>query len=370
MPTVLVVGAGISGSTLAERFANHGYNVTVIESRDHIAGNCYDYVNSQGILMNKYGAHIFHTNSQRVWDYVTRFSSWSPWIHRIKGRIGNTYFPVPVNIDTVNILCGEHIQNEEQMKEWLSKATIPTTTPANSEEVALARVGPTLYNAIFKDYTYKQWALYPKELEPSVLERIPVRTNHNADYFSDTYQALPTHGYTKFVQAMLDHPNITVRLNTEYSHDMKQHYDYVMYTGPIDAYYKSHNYPKLSYRSIKFVIEELDVDSFQEDTVVNYPSNEVSFTRIVEYKHFLNQNVPGKTTIVTEYTTGEGDPYYPIPTKENVEIYKKYQELAQQDEANGVYFIGRLANYKYYNMDAAIENALKFFDTFINAPPL
>lgn len=364
MPSVLIVGAGISGATLAERFASNGYQVTVLESRAHIAGNCYDYINSQGILMNQYGAHIFHTSIPRVWEYVNRFSEWAPWIHRVIGRIRDAYFPVPVNITTVNTLCKETIQTEAEMKAWLSTHTVPNPTPANSEEVALHRVGTELYNAIFKDYTIKQWALHPKELDASVLERIPIRTNFNCDYFSDTFQALPTHGYTKFVERMLDHPNITVKLNTEYAHDMKSQYDFVMYTGPIDAYYKSHNYPKLTYRSIRFDIQELEIDSFQSHPVVNYPSSEVPFTRIVEYKHFLHQNVPGKTTIVTEYTTDEGDPYYPIPTKANAEHYKLYQELAKRDEAEGVFFIGRLANYKYYNMDAAIDNALTFFDTF------
>lgn len=364
MPSVLIVGAGISGATLAERFATNGYTVTVIESRDHIAGNCYDYVHTNGIRMNKYGAHIFHTNSTRVWEYVNRFSSWTPWIHKVVGRIHDTYFPIPVNITTVNTLCNENIQSESEMKDWLQKHTILNNSPKNSEEVALHRVGHTLYNAVFKDYTFKQWALYPNELDASVLERIPVRTNLNEDYFSDTFQALPTHGYTEFVKNMLNHPNITVCLNTEYTHDMKQKYDYVMYTGPIDAYYKHHNYPKLTYRSIQFDIEDLDIDTYQQNSVVNYPSKNELFTRIVEYKHFLHQNVPGKTTIVKEFTTDAGDPYYPIPTKANAENYKKYQALAEKDEANGVFFIGRLANYKYYNMDAAIENALIFFDNF------
>jgi UDP-galactopyranose mutase len=364
MKQILIVGAGLSGCTIAERLAAHGYNITIIEKRDHIGGNCYDYRNEHGILMNKYGAHLFHTNSERVRDYVLRFSEWVPWKHTVVGKIRDTYFPIPVNIDTVNTLCGTDIQTEDEMKAWLNANTTKYVA-TNSEEVALNRVGPDLYQKIFKDYTYKQWAKYPAELDPSVLERIPVRTDYNGDYFSDKYQALPEKGYTEFVREMLCHPNITVKLNTDYNPDMAKEYKYIFYTGPIDTYYASHNYPKLEYRSIHFEKETLDIDQYQQNSVVNYPSMDNLFTRIVEYKHFLNQCVPGKTVIVKEYTTGEGDPYYPVPTKKNQDTYKLYQELAKADEANGIYFIGRLANYKYYNMDAAILNALEFFDRFV-----
>jgi UDP-galactopyranose mutase len=362
---ILIVGAGLSGSTLAERFANIGYTVTVIEKRNHIAGNCYDFHHKTGILMNHYGAHIFHTSSERVWEYVNRFSQWVNWHHKVIGKICDKLFPIPINIDTVNTLCDTTISNEEDMKAWLSKNTIDIETPTNSEDVALKRVGPLLYKAIFKDYTYKQWAKYPSELDPSVLERIPVRTDYNGDYFSDKHQALPEKGYTEFIRAMLTHPNITVKLNTEYTPAMAKDYKFVFYTGPIDTYYASYNYPKLEYRSIHFEEETLDIDHYQKNSVVNYPSIEDPFTRIVEYKHFLNQHVPGKTVIVKEYTTEEGDPYYPVPTKKNQETYKLYQGLAKADEASGIYFIGRLANYKYYNMDAAILNALEFFDRFL-----
>lgn len=362
---VLIVGAGLSGATLAERFANIGYSVLVIEKRSHIAGNCYDFHDETGILMNQYGAHIFHTSSERVWEYVNRFSKWIEWHHKVIGKIGEKLFPIPININTVNTLCNTTLTNEADMKQWLLNNTISIETPTNSEEVALKRVGPLLYKTIFKDYTFKQWAKYPSELDPSVLERIPVRTDYNGDYFSDTHQALPEKGYTEFIRSMLTHPNITVKLNTEYAPEMAKEYTFVLYTGPIDAYYASHNYPKLEYRSIQFEKETLDIDHYQTNSVINYPSLEDPFTRIVEYKHFLNQHIPGKTVIVKEYTTGEGDPYYPVPTKKNQETYKRYQELAKADEANGIYFIGRLANYKYYNMDAAILNALEFFDGFV-----
>lgn len=364
MANILVVGAGISGATIARQLAEKGARVTVLEKRNHIAGNCYDYINPSGIRMNKYGPHLFHTNSERVWSYLQRFSEWTPWKHKVMGCINDEYFPIPINIDSVNILCKSDIQTEEHMKEWLSKHTIPNTEPTNSEEVALARVGPYLYEKVFKGYTMKQWDKSPVDLNPSVLARIPVRTNWDPHYFSDKYQALPTKGYTAMVESMLYHPNITVQLEKDYSHDMRPLYDYVFYTGPIDAYYASAGYEKLEYRSLRFEEETLEIDSYQPLGQINYPSLEQSFTRIIEYKHFLNQDVSGVTTIVREYSTSEGEPYYPVPTEKNQAIYKQYQALAAEDEKNGVFFVGRLANYKYYNMDAAILAALEAVDLF------
>jgi UDP-galactopyranose mutase len=362
MSNILIVGAGLSGCTLGEQLAAHGHTITIIEKRDHIGGNCYDYRNEHGILMNKYGAHLFHTNSARVRTYVERFAEWIPWKHQVIGRIGDTHFPIPVNIDTVNILCGTNITTEVEMKAWLA-ANTTVTKAANSEEVALSRVGSELYQKIFKDYTYKQWAKYPVELDASVLERIPVRTSHDPYYFSDEFQALPKEGYTAFIANMIRDPRITVRLNTEYSHEMRAAFDYVFFSGPIDQFYAAAGYPHLEYRSIRFDIEHLEIDQFQPNSVVNYPSAVEPFTRIVEYKHFLNQMVPGKTTIVREYTTSDGDPYYPVPTKANQEIFALYRELAIAEK--NVFFVGRLANYKYYNMDAAILAALEMADSFI-----
>lgn len=371
MTSVLIVGAGLSGATIARQLAETGdYDIQIIEQRDHIAGNCYDYKNDAGILMNKYGAHLFHTNSERVWNFVQRFAEWVPWKHTVIGRIGDKHFPIPVNIETVNTLCGTNIQSEAEMKAWLSANTVAPpggAAPANSEEVALARVGPELYAKIFKDYTYKQWEKWPAELAASVLERIPVRTNWDPYYFSDQWQALPAAGYTEMVRQMLDHPRIRVSLSTEYTHEMRAAYKYVFYTGPIDQFYAAAGYPRLEYRSIHFEEETLSVDQFQPSSVVNYPSSAEPWTRIVEYKHFLNQDAPGRTTIVREYTTADGDPYYPVPTAANQEIYKRYQALAAEDERCGIFFVGRLANYKYYNMDAAILAALEAADKFLES---
>jgi UDP-galactopyranose mutase len=364
MHNILVVGAGISGATIARQLAEKGARITVIDKRNHIAGNCYDYINNVGIRMNKYGPHLFHTNSERVWTYLQQFSEWIPWKHKVMGCINGEYFPIPINIDSVNRLCGTDLQSEEQMKEWLALHSIPNTDPVNSEEVALARVGPFLYEKVFKGYTQKQWDKSPADLNPSVLARIPVRTNWDPYYFSDTYQALPANGYTAMVESMLDHQNITVHLETEYSHTMRPMYEYVFYTGPIDAYYASAGYETLEYRSLRFEEETLDIDRYQPLGQINYPSIEQPFTRIIEYKHFLHQDVSGVTTIVREYSTGEGEPYYPVPTERNQAIYTKYQALAAEDEKKGVFFVGRLANHKYYNMDAAILAALEYVDKF------
>jgi UDP-galactopyranose mutase len=215
---------------------------------------------------------------------------------------------------------------------------------------------------IFKDYTYKQWAKYPAELDASVLARIPVRTTHDPYYFSDEFQALPKDGYTAFIANMIRDPRITVQLNTEYTHPMRADYDYVFFSGPIDQFYAAAGYPRLEYRSIRFEIEHLDTDQFQPNSVVNYPSATEPFTRIVEYKHFLNEVVPGNTTIVREYTTADGDPYYPVPTAANQETFALYRNLAAAEKK--IFFVGRLANYKYYNMDAAILAALEMADSF------
>jgi len=356
---VLVIGAGLSGCTIARTLAEAGVSVHIIERREHVAGNCYDEIDKNGIRVSKYGAHLFHTNSERVWTFVNRFSEWVPWYHKVIGRIEKTHFPIPVNRTTVNTLCGADLQTEEDMKKWLEQNAIPCADPKNSEEVALQRVGPELYQKIFKEYTYKQWAKEPSELDRSVLERIPVRTDDQDGYFSDKYQALPKNGYTEFIKNMCDHPLISIEYNASY-HDRYRHlYECICYTGPIDLFYADRGYPALEYRSIRFETEYLEIDQFQPNSVVNYPSATEPFTRIVEYKHFLNQDAPDRTTIVKEYTVADGDPYYPVPTTRNKEVYEKYQLLAEEEEKKGVFFVGRLANYKYYNMDAAIENALK-----------
>ncbi len=358
---ILIIGAGISGATLAERYASIGKKVMIIEKRDHIGGNCYDYTNSIGLRMNKYGPHYFRTNNEEVWEYVQRFSKWRTFEARCVSNIDGKKVPIPVNIDTVNILFGTKIKNEAEMKEFLSKETVDIETPKNSEESALKRVGKTLYEKMFKNYTIKQWDKHPRELHPSVMDRIPVRYNYDDRYFTDKYQMYPVDGYTKIFENMLDHKNIEVRLNTEWD-DIKNsidEYEKIFFTGRIDSYFDE-SLGKLEYRSLRFEEINLDQEWFQKTVQENYPDANVPYTRIVEYKHKTGQVSP-KTTIVKEYPTWEGEPYYPVPSEKNRKIFEQYQKKAESLKGYNIYFVGRLANYKYFNMDEAIKNALDLF---------
>lgn len=359
---IVIIGAGISGAVLAERYANIGKKVLVIEKRNHIAGNCYDYVDENGILVSKYGAHLFHTNEEDVWEYVNRFNDWYQWEHKVLAKVDGKLVPIPVNITTVNELFGLDISNEEEMSAWLQANSLAIENPKDGREAALNKVGPVLYEKMFRHYTKKQWDKYPEELDASVLNRIPVRTTYDDRYFSDKYQALPTGGYTKLFENILNHPNIEVVLNIDFFDikDQIEGYEKLFYTGPIDRFFgfKHSLEDKLEYRSINFVSETVDTEYFQENSVVNYPGAETEFTRIIEYKHFGDQKTP-KTTVVREYTTDEGEPYYPVPNEKNQKIYDKYKKEA--DKLLDVYFVGRLANYKYFNMDQAFKNALDLF---------
>lgn len=368
----LIVGAGLSGSTLAERISNKlDKKVIIIDKREHLGGNCYDYVDKQsGIRISKYGAHLFHTNNSKVWKYVNKFTEWIRWEHKVLANTDNKFVSIPVNITTVNELCKETIQNEDEMNDWLEKNQIKYDKITNSEEMAKSRIGNVLYEKLIKNYTFKQWNKYPNELNKSVLARIPIRNNFDTRYFSDKYQALPKYGYTELVKNMLTNDNIELKLNTSFE-DFKKTNDMnkiecIIFTGPIDEYFKDSGLEKLEYRSINFTQKYIkNMNYYQPNSVVNYPSNDVSFTRIVEYKHFLNQK-SNDTIIVSEVSTDKGEPYYPIPNKKNIDLYKKYQKLAKLEEKNNIFFIGRLANYKYFNMDQAILNALEFFDNKFN----
>lgn len=366
---VLIIGCGLSGAVLAERLASIGKKVLIIDKRDHIGGNCYDYVDENGILINKYGAHLFHTNNETVWDYVNRFSDWIKYEHSVVGSVDGKLVPIPVNIDTVNLLLDAKIDDSKQMEDWLQENANVYDTPQNGKEAAINRVGEKLYDKIFHHYTKKQWDKYPEELDRSVLERIPVRKDYEDRYFTDTYQALPKRGYTYLFERILDNANIEVRLGCD-EHEYKilqqlQQFETTIFTGPIDHYFANEGYPKLEYRSIRFEKETVMTPNnthYQSNSVVNYPSPDVEFTRIVEYKHFLQQESE-YSTIVKEYTTDHGDPYYPVPNEENIELYERYKRLASKETVTrDVHFVGRLANYKYFNMDQAILNALNFFD--------
>jgi len=364
---VCIAGAGLSGAVIAERYASQlGKSVAVIEKRDHIGGNCYDYVDDEtGIRVSRYGAHLFHTVNDRVWEYVHEFSAWTKYEHEVVGIVNGKHVPIPVNIETVNLLFGKNITTTEEMDGWLEREQVKyDRPPENSEEMALSRVGKRLYELIFRPYTIKQWNKEPRELGPEVTARIPVRNNRDMRYFGDPHQALPTDGYTAIFENLLCHPNIEVRLSTDYF-DVKDRLTCgrTYFTGPIDAYFAAAGYEKLEYRSLDFerrVVKDVGATgTFQPKFVVNHPSLEDDFTRIVEYKHLLNQT-SDHTVIFVERSKDGGEPYYPVPNLENKALYRRYQELAAREE--NVTFVGRLANYKYFNMDQAILNALELFD--------
>ncbi len=326
---IVIVGAGISGATLAERYANIlGKHVLIIEKRDHIGGNCYDSRNDAGIQVSKYGPHYFRTNDERVMEYVSTFSEWVPFEAKCLSHVDGKKVPVPVNIDTVNSLFNQKITNEAEMKEWLSHETEDIPEPQNSEESALKRVGRKLYEKMFKNYTIKQWDKDPKELEASVMDRIPVRFNHDDRYFTDKYQMYPKEGYEKIFRNMLASPLIKVRTGSSWEEVSKEvrGYEKLFFTGTIDSYFNE-EFGKLEYRSLRFEEETLDQEFFQDAVQENYPDNAIPFTRIVEYKHQTKQVSP-RTTIVREYPTWEGEAYYPVPSERNRQIYLKYQQKA------------------------------------------
>lgn len=354
----VVVGAGISGATVAQYFAERGKKILVFDKRSHLSGNCYDYYNEAGILVPAYGPHFFHTNSEKVWQYVSQFTDWIPYEHRVLSCVEGELVPIPVNIEAVNILFGLEIKTEKEMEEWLEKNREKIDNPVNSEEVALTRVGRMLYEKMFKNYTKKHWGVWPKELLPSVMSRIPVRTNFDDRYFTDQYQFMPQTGYAELFKKMLNHPNITVEINTDYFsvRDKIKNFKKLFFTGRIDQFF-DYKFGKLPYRSLRFEYETLEQEYYQKRAQINYPNDHV-FTRITEPKHATGQK-HSLTTIIREYSESEGEPYYPFLTDKNIARYEKYRQAAKEAETQGIYFIGRLAEYKYLNMDQAFENCLK-----------
>ena len=362
----LIVGCGFSGAVIAERLASiYNKKILIIDKRDHIGGNCYDYIDSEtNIRVSKYGAHLFHTNDEEVWNYVNKFSKWMYYENKVLANVDGRNVVVPVNMGTINILCNENLQTVEDTISWLKAHQIVYENPKNSEEVALSRVGRILYEKIFLPYTLKQWNKHPKDLDPSILSRIPVYYDNSTKYFNDRFQALPENGYTELFKNILNHVNITIRLNTSYD-DIKDSIKYkkLVFTGPIDSYFKDLNLEPLEYRSLKFEEERFyNYGYYQTNFTINTPSISTPTTRIVEYKHLpykIHHN-SSNTIIVKEYPSDSGEPYYPVPNPRNLELYSKYKNLAEQLESKGIFMIGRLANYKYFNMDQAIRNALDY----------
>lgn len=358
----LIVGAGFAGSVLAERLAR-GSNKKVLlcDKRPHIGGNAYDEYNDDGILIHKYGPHIFHTNSREVFEYLSRFTDWRPYQHRVRASVDGQTVPIPINLDTINSLYGLNLTSFE-VEEFFKKVAEKCDQIKTSEDVVVSSVGRELYDKFFKNYTRKQWGLDPSELDASVTSRIPTRTNRDDRYFTDTYQAMPLHGYTRMFEHMLDHPNIKIMLNCDYREIEKEiPFSEMIYTGPVDAFF-GYCYGKLPYRSLEFKHETHNVQVFQSAPVINYP-NEHLYTRVTEFKYLTGQD-HAKTSIVYEYPKSEGDAYYPVPRKENAAIYAKYKALV--DNTPGIHFVGRLATYKYYNMDQIVAQALTVYSKMVS----
>jgi UDP-galactopyranose mutase len=353
----LIVGAGFAGSVCAERLASAGKRVLICDKRPHIGGNAYDHYDDAGILVHKYGPHIFHTASARIFGYLSRFTKWRPYEHRVLASVEGRLLPFPINIDTINRLYGLDL-DEANIGAFYESRACRIARPRTSEEVVLSKVGRDLYEKFFRNYTRKQWGLDASELDVAVAARVPARTNRDDRYFTDAFQAMPLHGYTRMFERMLDHPNVTIVLNTDYRGlldevDARE----MIYTGPIDTFF-GQQFGPLPYRSLDFAFETHDREVYQPGAVVNYP-NEHGYTRITEFKYLTGQR-HFRTTIVKEFPRDGGDPYYPVPRPENAEIYRAYKRLA--DATPHVHFVGRLATYRYYNMDQVVGQALALAD--------
>ena len=357
----LIVGAGFAGSVIAERLASqHGARVLLIDRRPHVGGNAYDEKDEAGILYHKYGPHIFHTNSEMVVDYLSQFTKWRPYEHRVRACVRDKLVPIPINRTTLNRLFDLDLKTDEEAAEYLASRAEPVEDIRTSEDVVINAVGRELYELFFRGYTRKQWGLDPSELDKQVTARIPTRTNTDDRYFTDSFQAMPADGYTAMFGKMLDHPLIDKSLGTDFR-DLKDRAfeiaDHIVYTGPVDEYF-DYRFGKLPYRSLKFDHRTLEEEWHQQVAVVNYPSEDVPYTRVSEYKHLTGQEHP-RTSVTYEYPAAEGDPYYPIPRAENQALYKRYEALA--DATDDVTFVGRLATYRYYNMDQIVGQALATF---------
>jgi UDP-galactopyranose mutase len=352
---VVVVGAGFSGAVVAQRLASHGFKVLIIDKRPHIGGNAYDKLDDFGVRIHPYGPHIFHTNSVRIAEYLSEFTRWRPYEHHVLAKVGEIFVPIPINIETVNRLYDLQL-DESTIQAFYDRVREPRAGIKTSEDVVLNAVGRDLYEKFFKGYTRKQWGLDPSQLAASVAARIPTRVNRDDRYFTDEFQCMPLDGYSVMFKNMLDHPNIRVEVGVDFfSLDPMIQSRWLVYTGSIDAYF-DYCYGKLAYRSIRFEHEHLpNTQQYQRVGTVNFP-NDFDYTRITEFRHVTGQHHSG-TSIVREYPQAEGDPYYPVPRPENEALFKRYEALANKE--TNVSFVGRLAQYRYYNMDQCVGAALK-----------
>ncbi len=368
-PDLVVVGSGFFGLTIAERCANElGLDVLVLERRPHLGGNAYSEVEPEtGIEVHTYGAHLFHTSNERVWEYVNRFTTFTGYQHRVFARYQGQVYSFPMNLGLINQFFGRsHTPDEARALIAEQSSEIDTDKAENLEEKAISLIGRPLYEAFVKGYTAKQWQTDPKELSPDIITRLPVRYTFDNRYFNDTYEGLPTDGYTAWLTRMADHPKIEVRLDTDFF-DVADDYRGqvpIVYTGPVDEYF-GNSEGRLSWRTVDLEAEVKEVDDFQGTPVVNYNDQEVPYTRILEFKHFHPERtyLPGKTVVVHEYSRfaePDDEPYYPINTADDRAKLLKYRDLAKQEPM--VLFGGRLGTYKYLDMHMAIGSALSMFD--------
>jgi UDP-galactopyranose mutase len=359
---VVVVGAGFAGSILAERLAaGSGQRVIIMDKRDHIAGNAYDYLDEHGVLVHKYGPHIFHTNADKVVDYLSRFTAWRPYEHRVRAWVDGQLVPIPINRTTVNELYGLDLRTEEEVAAFYAERAEPIDYVRTSEDAVVSKVGRDLYEKFFRGYTQKQWKRDPSELHASVASRIPTRTNTDDRYFTDAFQKMPAEGFTAMFARMLDHPRIDVRVSTDFF-DVRDELRcrHVVFTGPVDLYF-DRCYGELPYRSLEFELRTEPTPGgglIQPVGTINEPSIDVPYTRTTELRHLTGQQLE-HSTLIAEYPRDEGDPYYPIPSDETRALYKRYEALAAAEE--DVTFVGRLARYQYLNMDQVTGQALSTY---------
>ena len=352
----LVVGCGFSGSTIAERLSKKGKKVLIIDKRNHIGGNAYDEYNEIGVLIHKYGPHIFHTNSKIVFDYLSQFTEWIKYEHKVVAFIDNKYVPVPVNRNTLNLLYDLNLKTDAEAANYLDGLKVNVKEIKNAKDNVISKVGEDLYKKIFEGYTKKQWGMYPEELSPEITKRIPVRTNNDDRYFTDLYQYMPKNGYTELIKNMLSNKNIQLLLNTDFKKlDKNIEYDNLVYTGPID-YFFDYKFGRLKYRSLRFEFENFEKVHHQNYPTINYPSEKVKYTRSTEIKYITSQKL-NKTTVIKEYPSNHGEEFYPVLTETDQKLYQKYKNEA--NKLQNIFFVGRLADFKYYNMDQAVAAALE-----------
>jgi UDP-galactopyranose mutase len=364
----LVVGAGYAGSVMAERLASQcGQSVLVVDRRPHVAGNAHDFYDEHGVRVHAYGPHIFHTNARGVVEYLSNFTDWRAYEHRVVAKVGDQLLPVPINRTTVNLLYGLDLTTDEETEAFYASRAAAVAYVRTSEDAVVSKVGWDLYEKFFRGYTRKQWQRDPRELHASVCARIPVRTNTDDRYFTDWHQAMPAEGYTAMFERILDHPRIEVRLETSFD-DVRDEVDcsHLVYTGPIDAFF-DYEHGALPYRSLEWELRNEPTPGgghVQPVASINFPSEDVPWTRITEFRHLTGQE-HDSSTLAVEFPRSEGDPYYPVPNDDSRALYKRYEARAAQ--LSGVTFVGRLARYQYLNMDQVVAQALAAFDKLVRS---